>query len=231
MIIKLINIGLILFLLSSCEGEKKRETGSFEIVGLDSVSNDISIQTGLTEKIQKNRVLYLKFEDAKVLYNEDAFEWYANAEELRLESEKIGLLIDSLKGAILGESQDEPKESSDGATKVMIEEGGGIKLRIRIDTLKIFITEVLSEHNTNEVEKDLLAEIEKLLDTYPKEDFDTKSVVPWESWHFEYLPLMAVMTILEKIRMDVINAEYMVLSYLHAKMSLQLFKEDSAAIK
>ena len=105
-------------------------------------------------------------------------------------------------------------------SEIMIRLGRAKELRVAIEELKTAFLELIDDDSP------VRATIMQELDTSDpkvtiKEGAEKKT---WEIEHFESKPLIAVITLLSKIQIDVQNAESNILSYLYSQIDASSFK-------
>ncbi len=112
-------------------------------------------------------------------------------------------------------SKVDKKDNQITPTQIMIDEERGIQLKQKIHDFSDFLIKMIEGERGNE-SVTLISGLLNVEDHMGEEgDFHS-----WESNNFEYLPLMAVITILSKIQGDVRNAENIVLRWLLSNISM-----------
>ncbi len=104
--------------------------------------------------------------------------------------------------------------------EVMIRLGRGEELKVEIEDLKQQLIAIVGENSS------IAENLERDLDTSdPKSTFEGGGEVKtWEVDNFEGKPLIAVMTILSNMQIDIQNAESSVLNYLYGQIDAGSFK-------
>lgn len=174
-----------------------------------------------------------RFADLQALYDHNqvkAGEMYKNGSELRQRSRQLVGLIDSLQLEIARHAdgkQADParlvnREDLDAATDVMLTPPAlkGAYLRSRIEDFRSFVLPMIPEGPKR-------SGIRKALATDPAKREGSVGTVAWETAQFESMPAVAAVTLLTKLKTDVLQAESEALSGLIASVDGSDIKVNS----
>lgn len=197
---------------------------------------DDSIQHSSVAIQGKNAILLAQFDhEMKTQGALKVGPYKAKAEDLHKRADVLLHYISKLRDEVI-EASDGKKvgnkivykeDDLDAATRVMIVEKKGVELKKKIEELRTFYLKTLvSPEDLKEQEKQLL------LKTSLSEE--TKSLVrdemnpdpDWSYVHFHMMPSIGAVTILDKFKNDVINAESNGLEYLLHKINAMDVKFD-----
>ena len=186
---------------------------------------------------EKNELMYQEFDQAAAEQPVKATKWKKIADQVRDRSNELYEYIQDLKLEIVKEAEGEnseaihereirgkeigKKEDQHIPAQIMIgnrDQGKANDLRMAIEGYREFLISLLHEK-----EKYLKEAIEKSLETNDRIDFEGV-VHTWQTDHFEYLPLMAVITLMSKMQGDVRNAESEIITYLYNQIDAGAFK-------
>jgi gliding motility-associated protein GldM len=210
---------------------------------------DASLNQTLNNVIRKNDQIYSAFDAAYIQNPTKVKEWKDKADNVRQKTSDLTLKINSLKEQLVMASGGMPLKSakpgyifspdepfyvnSKGDTivirkeddlntpsEIMITQKKGEDLKNSINDYRNFLISNLEEGSP------LKESIIKQLDTSDpppslKEAGEKKT---WEIEHFESKPLIAVLTILSKIQIDVQNAETNIISTFYSQIDAASFK-------
>jgi gliding motility-associated protein GldM len=150
--------------------------------------------------------------------------WYPKAEKAIALSREMYDYIQTLRNRILKDADFNPADSSfkadnlDIATRIMIDEKEGPKLRERLDKYKkdlLAIDPLIAEEFKNTLQIDL---------SMPK--VQDKSNKTWESGYFHMVPTVAAVTILSKFQNDVKTSENKVVNFCHQQVGQVVVRFD-----
>jgi gliding motility-associated protein GldM len=150
--------------------------------------------------------------------------WYPKAEKAIALSREVYDYIQTLRNRILKDADFNPADSSfradnlDIATRIMIKENEGPKLRERLEKYKrdlLAIDPLIAEEFKNSLQIDL---------SMPK--VQDKSNKTWESGYFHMVPTVAAVTILSKFQNDVKTSENKVVNFCHAQVGQVVVRFD-----
>jgi gliding motility-associated protein GldM len=150
--------------------------------------------------------------------------WYPKAEKAIAISKEMYDYIQTLRNRILKDADFNPADSSfkadnlDIATRIMIDEKEGPKLRERLDKYKkdlLAIDPLIAEEFKNTLQIDL---------SMPK--VQDKSNKTWESGYFHMVPTVAAVTILSKFQNDVKTSENKVVNFCHQQVGQVVVRFD-----
>ncbi len=198
----------------------------------------------------KNRTVYTAFEQAYIENPVKVQEWKQKADDVRIISAKMISYIDSLKEGLVVYSGSEPinadneydpdrfnyitqsgdtleikkEDDLNGPSEFMITQKRASELKEMIITYKNNLVGNINEEDTELIET-ILTTLETP-DPKPglKESDEQKT---WESQYFENKPLIAVLTMLSKMQIDVKNSEANVINYLYSQIDAGSFKFNS----
>lgn len=208
---------------------------------------DSSLIHTLNSVDMKNQQIYSSFEQAYTENPTKVQEWKEKSDEVRTNTSDMISYIFQLKEDLVRYSGSElispenPLKSDDfyfvaqngdtleikkqddlnGPSELMITQERATELRTEINKFKNLLVAMLDEKDVD-LRENILSELETI-DPEPnmKEGKEKKS---WESEYFEDKPLVAVLTILSKIQIDVKNSEANLLNYLYAQIDAGSFK-------
>jgi gliding motility-associated protein GldM len=216
------------------------------------------VDSSLTQTIRtvemKNSQVYGSFEQAFIENKTKVQEWKDKADLVRKRTDSLITRIWNLKenlvmtsGGLLitGETElrpDDPffvKQSGDTIkikkeddlntpSEMMITQNMAEELKKEIELHKIFLTGIINE-NDSQLKETILQE----LDTSdpPAKTRDGGEKVSWEVQHFDNKPLIAVITLLSKLQIDIINAESHIINYLFSQIDAGSFKFNKLGAK
>lgn len=209
---------------------------------------DASLTQTLNNVDRKNKQIYNAFEAASIQNPQKVKEWKDKADQVKDKTKALITKINELKEELVITSGGIPKNAA-GAdfvladepvivgtkgdtilvknegdlnvpSQIMITQKKGEDLRTNIEGFRGFLTTFLEEGDP------IRENIIKQLDTTApkinlKEGGEKKT---WETLNFESKPLIAVITLLSKMQIDVENAETNVISALYSKIDAASFK-------
>lgn len=150
--------------------------------------------------------------------------WYPKAEKAIALSREMYDYIQTLRNRILKDADFNPADSSfkadnlDIATKIMVQEKEGVKLRERLEKYKkdlLAIDPLIAEEFKNTLQIDL---------SMPK--VQDKSNKTWEAGYFHMVPTVAAVTILSKFQNDVKTSENKVVNFCHQQVGQVVVRFD-----
>src|SRR5436190_9079083 len=153
--------------------------------------------------------------------------WYPKADQAIKLSREMYDYIQNLRNRILKDADFNPADSSfkadnlDIATRIMIDEKEGPKLRERLDKYKkdlLAIDPLIAEEFKNSLQIDL---------SMPR--VQDKSNKTWESGYFHMVPTVAAVTILSKFQNDVKTSENKVVNFCHQQVGKVVYRQDAFA--
>lgn len=170
---------------------------------------------------QRNEVLYRQLEAFTALNPDKGQAWLDKATQVRLATEQIINLVDSLKLEIVHEAdgpEGDPdnllnREDLEAAAVVMLAPGNppGERLRHRIDTYRDFISTFVPDSLKQ-------ANIANMLSTAPVKRAGTLTPQTWEEAKFDQQPVVAALTLLTKLQSDILYAEGEALSMIYSQV-------------
>jgi gliding motility-associated protein GldM len=150
--------------------------------------------------------------------------WYPKAEKAIALSKEMYDYIQNLRNRILKDADFNPADSSfkadnlDIATRIMVDQKEGPKLRERLDKYKrdlLAIDPEIADEFKNSLQIDL---------SMPK--VQDKSNKTWESGYFHMVPTVAAVTILSKFQNDIKTSENKVVNFCHQKVGQVVIRFD-----
>jgi gliding motility-associated protein GldM len=185
----------------------------------------------------RNDVYYAEFDRAAAENPVKAGPWQTKALEVKQRSDELYNYIQELKLELVTASEGEDteairdrviigdsiigKDDRDNAAHIMIgpnQDGKANDLRQALDEFREHLLSVVGEES-----EEIRNSLESSLDTSdppPKEG----EILNWQQFHFEHLPLIAVITLMSKMQSDVRNSESEVLNYLYSQIEAGSFK-------
>ncbi|MCY1720756.1 gliding motility protein GldM [Prolixibacteraceae bacterium Z1-6] len=208
---------------------------------------DSSLLQTLKAVDMQNAQIYSSFEQAYIDNPTKVGEWKKKADELKTRSAAMIKYVSILKDELVKYSgykvvnKENPVTSEDyyhvtvdgdtieiekeddlnSPSELMVTQKRANDLKAEIESYRDFVISLI-----NEDDKDLIATISRELNTSdPIQSASKKSNrKTWESEHFEDRPLIAVLTLLSKIQIDVKNAEANIAKYLYSEIDAGSFK-------
>lgn len=222
-----------------------------EVLEAFRVVNSSLIQT-LKAVDRKNAQVYASFEQAYVENPTKVEEWKQKADEVRDETKNIISYISQLKEDLVKRSGSDPVNaenpySSDGfylitesgdtlqlrneqdlnvPSEMMITQKRAEELKAKITDYRQKLVSLLSEDDT-ELRKTILQELETADPPVDLKEGGEKKT--WEIQNFESKPIIAVLTLLSKMQIDVKNSEANMINYLYAQIDAGSFKFNKLA--
>lgn len=211
-------------------------------VSKDAVEAFKKVDKGLTKTVDnyviKNNIIYADFDRADAENPKKAGPWKTKAYAVKARAEELSNYIQDLKVEIIktAEGEDTPAlqgnviiieevkkiDENNVPSEILIgadENGKANDLKALIDEYREFLIETLEGKNITAEEA-----LRSMLNTDPVYNTKTKENERWENGTFQTLPLVAVITILSKMQVDVRNAETEVLNYLYSQIDAASFK-------
>ncbi len=202
-----------------------------------NVSNEVLdaftiIDNGLSKTIQtfeeKNKNKYSDFQIALEANETKVQAAWDNADNIRIESDKLSALITELKHRIVkradGEDYDinniSSKDNLDVPPEIMIVGGQGKKLKEAIQSYR----ELVLSHVEGKDSTLRNAVMETLNTDKPPKETKGDPNYTWESQQFSHTPLIGAITLLSKIQTDIRSTESDIVSYLFNQIEAESFK-------
>jgi len=210
-------------------------------VSKDAVEAFKNVDKGLTKTVvnyeKKNNLTYEEFDRAASENPVKAGPWRSKAYEVKARADELFEYVKDLKIEIIIKAEGENTEAVDGReviidhvekidennipSEILIganENGKANDLRALINDYREFLIETIDGRNIS-----IEQSVSESLDTEDGKAPDG-SVERWENNTFQALPLVAVITILSKIQVDIRNAETDVLNFLYDQIDASSFK-------
>ncbi|WP_372649363.1 gliding motility protein GldM [Draconibacterium sp.] len=208
---------------------------------------DNSLLQTLEAVDMQNAQIYSSFEQAYIENPTKVQEWKDKADQLKSRSEEVINYVSTLKDEVVAYSGEKPvnednpmneegyyhtkldgtvvevakKDDLNGPSELMITQKRANDLKNAIVQYRKFLSSLVSEDDS-ELRELIMSEL-KTADP-EKGSKGEGNYKTWESEHFEDKPLIAVMTLLSKIQIDVKNSEASVAKYLYAEIDEGSFK-------
>ncbi len=223
-------------------GVKRRSAGieAFKVV-------DASLLQTLNAVDMQNAQIYSSFEQAYAENPTKVAEWKEKADDLKKNTDEMIASVSILKDEIVQYSGSEPisednpitdegfyhvlqsgdtikiskQDDLNGPSELMITQKKADELKQQIIDYRNFLISQLNEDDT-ELKQTILSELNT--SNPKKKSKDEEGSKTWESYHFEDKPLVAILTLLSKIQLDIKNAEASVGKYLYAEIDAGSFK-------
>ncbi len=208
---------------------------------------DASLMQTLKAVDMQNAQIYSSFEQAYAENPTKVEEWKQKADDVKLKSEEMIRYVSKLKDELVTYSGSEPvseenpvdddgffhetvdgvmleigkEDDLNGPSELMITQKKADELKAAIVAYREFLTSLISEDD-----EDLKRTINSELSTSDpqRKSKDEGGNKTWESEHFEDKPLIAVITLLSKIQIDVKNSEASLAKYLYSEIDAGSFK-------
>ncbi len=215
---------------------------------------DSSLLQTLDAVDMQNAQIYASFDQAYLENPTKVQEWKQKADQVRDMSDEMIAYVSGLKDQLVNYSGSRPVEPGterdseknyhvtlngdtleiakiddlNGPSEYMITQKHAADLKQKIVEYRNFMADLIGDENDN-----LKTTIVRELNTDDpkgnlKEGNEKKS---WESEHFEDKPLIAVMTLLSKMQIDVKNSESNMVKYLYSEIDAGSFKFNSLAAR
>ncbi len=213
---------------------------------------DSSLMQTMKAVNMQNAQVYSSFEQAYIENPAKVEEWKNKADVIRNETRAIYSHIAQLKEELVKTSgselvDEENPFSSDGfylftengdtlelkneqdlnvPSEMMITQKKGEELKSQITDYRETLVGMLTEDDV-EIKETILQELET--SDPPVNLKEGGESVSWESEHFEDKPIVAVLALLSKIQIDVLNSEANIIKYLYAQIDAGSFKFNKLA--
>ncbi len=213
---------------------------------------DSSLIQTLKAVDMKNAQVYASFEQAYVENPAKVEEWKQKADEVRDETKNIISYISQLKEELVRGSGSNPVNednpySVDGFYYIT-QSGDTLELRNEQD-LNVPSEMMITQKKADELKAKIVDYRENLVSLLSKDDTELRETIlqeldtsdppvdlkeggekkTWEIQHFENKPIVAVLTLLSKIQIDVKNSEANMINYLYAQIDAGSFKFNKLA--
>lgn len=181
----------------------------------------------------KNETLFAEFENKYKANPEKVEDWKERADKVKSISNELIDFIESLKKEIIlgvgddleayqekGTATIESKKERELPMFVMKEQGNALKLKQKIEEYRTTLISMYEEIGAGE---GAVKSIKRNLNTDPVVSQEGEEI-PWEIANFDQLPTVAVLTMLSKMKTDVLNVESDMVAYLFNKIEAGSFK-------
>ncbi|PIF05188.1 MAG: hypothetical protein CSA36_08030 [Draconibacterium sp.] len=206
---------------------------------------DSSLNHTLDGVDTKNRQVYMAFEQAYIENPAKVKQWKQTADEVKAISDSMNTYIEHLKEALVRYSGSKPinednpydperfnyftpkgdtleikkEDDLNGTSEYMITQKNAKALKKKITDYKNALADKIDDESL----KSTILEMLETPDPQPrKKDSDDQKT--WESQYFENKPLIAVITVLSKMQIDVRNSEANAINYLYSQIDAGSFK-------
>ncbi|SDD18035.1 type IX secretion system motor protein PorM/GldM [Williamwhitmania taraxaci] len=193
----------------------------------------------------KNSSAYNEFSMAEKLNETKVKPWRMKADEIRKKTEEINKYIVSLKVRCVRQADGEEAEAvvkdkngseevegekllnksdTDAGSRILLgadKNGEAYELRKKLATYRDFLLSIVEDKKAYEP---LVTTIENLLDTKDPKDKGDGTPRTWETGRFESVPVAAILPILTKMQLDVLNCEAEIINYLLSQIDAGSFK-------
>ena len=213
---------------------------------------DSSLIQTLKAVDMKNAQIYASFEQAYVENPAKVEEWKQKADVVRDETKSIILYISQLKEKLVNGSGSEPV-NEDNPYSVegfyyVTENGDTLELKNEQD-LNVPSEMMITQKKADDLKAKIIAYRESLVSLLSEDDSELRETIlqeldtadppvdikeggekkTWEIQHFENKPIVAVLTLLSKMQIDVKNSEANLINYLYAQIDAGSFKFNKLA--
>lgn len=211
-------------------------------VSKEAVEAFKTVDEGLVKTTQnyqaKNALTYEEFSMKASSNPEKVGPWKKLADDVSVRSNELFEFIQDLKIEIVKEAEGEDSEAIHGRevhsehiekidennipSQILIGSdmnGKAFDLKAAIIDYREFLLELIGNKNINAAES-----IEKSLNTEDPPTLPGSDSETWETHNFQAMPMVAVMTILSKMQVDVRNAESEALNFLYSQIDAGSFK-------
>lgn len=208
---------------------------------------DASLLQTLKAVDMQNSQIYASFDQAYAENPTKVAEWKTKADDVKLKSEEMITYVSSLKDDLVNYSGSAPvneenpmdeegfyhvtvagdtiqigkQDDLNGPSELMITQKKAEELKQEIIDYRNFLISQLNEDDTD-LKQTILSELNT--SDPEKKSKDESGYKTWESLHFEDKPLVAVLTLLSKIQIDVKNSEANMAKYLYSEIDAGSFK-------
>ncbi|WP_319500149.1 gliding motility protein GldM [uncultured Draconibacterium sp.] len=215
---------------------------------------DSSLLQTLEAVDMQNAQIYSSFEQAYIENPTKVQEWKDKADQLQSRSEEMINYVGALKDEVVAYSGEKPvdednpmyeegyyhtkvdgtvvevakKDDMNGPSELLITQKRANDLKNAVIEYREFLSSLVNEDDS-ELRELIMSEL-KTADP-EKGSKGEGNYKTWESEHFEDKPLIAIMTLLSKIQIDVKNSEASVAKYLYAEIDEGSFKFNSLAAR
>ena len=195
----------------------------------------------------KNRQIYAAFDQAYIENPVKVQEWKQKADDVRKLSNDMDSYIESLKEDLVNYSGSEQinKDNPYDPERFNLFTQNGDTLEIKKeDDLNGPSEYMITQKKANELKQQIITYKNNLVSNVSEEDADLRNTIlttletpdpsaglkeadeqgTWESQYFENKPLIAVLTVLSKMQIDVRNSEANVINYLYSQIDAGSFK-------
>lgn len=200
---------------------------------------DESLTKTTANYIKKNEITYTAFDIAAAENPEKAGVWKSKAYEVKARADEIFNYIQDLKVEIITQAEGEDSEAllpdnqidihkvkrideNNIPSQILIgsdQAGKANDLKALMEDYRGFLIETLNGKDIA-TEQSILA----ILNTDDPKNLEGTGVEKWTTATFQTLPLVAVITILSKMQVDVRNAETDLLNFLYTQIDASSFK-------
>ncbi|WP_346856112.1 gliding motility protein GldM [uncultured Draconibacterium sp.] len=215
---------------------------------------DTSLMQTLEAVQMQNSQIYSSFEQAYAENPAKVAEWKKKADDVESKSAELILYVSSLKdelvkysGSKLVDEQNQITEEDyihvtvegdtleigkvddlNGPSELMITQKRAAELKAKINQYRDFLVSLVNEDDVD-LRETILREL-SVAD--PTSNLNSKrDAKTWESEYFEDKPLIAVLTLLSKIQIDVKNSESNIAKYLYSEIDAGSFKFNKLGAK
>ena len=201
----------------------------------------------------KNQQVYAAFDQAYIENPVKVQEWKDKADYVRKISADMVSYISSLKKELVnysGSEQVNKDNPYDPDRFNLIQDGDTLEIK-KEDDLNGTSEFMITQKRANELKQQIITYKNNLVSNINEDDTELRNTIlttletpdpsaglkssdeqkTWESQYFENKPLIAVLTLLSKMQIDVTNSEATVINYLYAQIDAGSFKFNSLGAK
>ena len=200
---------------------------------------DLSLTKTTANYIKKNDITYAAFDAAAAENPEKAGAWKAKAYEVKGRADELYNYIQDLKVEIITTAEGTDSEAllpdnqidinkvkkideNNVPSEILVganQSGKGNYLKALIEDYRVYLVETLEGKDAS-AEKSIL----DILNTDDPQNLEKTGTEDWVTANFQTMPLVAAITMLSKMQVDVRNAETDVLNFLYTQIDAGAFR-------
>jgi len=200
---------------------------------------DMSLTKTTANYIKKNDITYAAFDAAAAENPEKAGAWKAKAYEVKGRADELYNYIQDLKVEIITTAEGTDSEAllpdnqidinkvkkideNNVPSEILVganQSGKGNYLKALIEDYRVYLVEILEGKDAS-AEKSIL----DILNTDDPQNLEKTGTEDWVTANFQTMPLVAAITMLSKMQVDVRNAETDVLNFLYTQIDAGAFR-------
>lgn len=213
---------------------------------------DSSLMQTMKAVDMQNAQVYSSFEQAFIENPTKVEEWKDKADVIREETNTLVSYISQLKEELVRASGSEPvgEDNPYSADGFYLQTESGDTLQIKNEQdLNVPSEMMITQKRAEELKNEIIQYRETLVGMLSEDDVELRETIlqeletadppvnlkeggenkTWEIQHFESKPIVAVLTLLSKIQIDVKNSEANIIKYLYAQIDAGSFKFNKLA--